>query len=163
MLFSICYIIFHEDNVDLTASSPFLPEIPVTNSLTPYTRSAIPITIPASSTPNVGEAIIETDKATASPPAATLSAREALPGIRRFPTRITLRPDMMLATPLNRSAMGANHTTKMALARGYAMTMLESIITNAPRPMWANLKRLRINAPSTTCSIPNKSKILQLL
>jgi hypothetical protein len=100
------------------------PDTPVIKSLMPYTNKAIPITTPASCTPNVGEAIIETDKATASPPAATLSAREALPGIRRFPMRLTLRPDMMLATPLTRSARAANHTTKVALAIGYAMTIL---------------------------------------
>jgi len=101
------------------------PDIPVTKSLMPYTSKAIPITNPASCTPNVGEAIIETDMATASPPAATLSAREALPGTRRFSTRLTLSPDMMLATPLNRSAIAANHTTKVAVAVGYAMTILE--------------------------------------
>ena len=135
------------------------PDIPVIKSLMPYTNKAIPITNPASCTPNVGEAIIETDKATASPPAATLSAREALPGTRRFSTRLTLSPDMMLATPLNRSAIAANHTTKVALAIGYAKIMLESIIINPPRPMWTNLERLT-NTPVTTCSIPNRSKII---
>ena len=40
------------------------PDIPVTKSLMPYTSKAIPITNPASSTPHVGEAIIETDMAT---------------------------------------------------------------------------------------------------
>ena len=83
------------------------PDIPVIKSLMPYTNKAIPITKPASCTPNVGEAIIETDMATATPPVATLTARETLPGTRRFSTCLTLRPDMMLATPLNRSAMAA--------------------------------------------------------
>jgi hypothetical protein len=68
------------------------PDTPVIKSLMPYTNKAIPITTPASCTPNVGEAIIETDKATASPPAATLSAREALPGIRRFPIEVRELP-----------------------------------------------------------------------
>jgi hypothetical protein len=137
------------------------PDTPVTKSLMPYTNKAIPITKPASCTPNVGEAVIKTDKATASPPAATLSAHEALPGTRRFSTRLTLSPDMMLATPLNRSAIVANHTTKVALAIGYAKIMLESIIINPPRPMWTRLGPLT-NTPVTTAQYQTKAGLLQL-
>jgi hypothetical protein len=66
MLFSGCYILFHEDNVELTASSSFLPDIPVTASLMPsYTKSGIPITKAASAIPNSGDPIIIIDKAMA--------------------------------------------------------------------------------------------------
>jgi hypothetical protein len=66
---------------------------------------------------------------------------------------------MMLAMPVNRSAIAANHTTKVALAIGYAKIMLESIIINPPRPRWTSLEPLT-NTPVTTCSIPNKSRII---
>jgi hypothetical protein len=51
--------------VDLTASSSFLPDIPVTTSLMPYTKSGIPITKAASAIPNSGDPIIIIDKAMA--------------------------------------------------------------------------------------------------
>jgi hypothetical protein len=44
----------------------------------PYTRTAIPITRPASSMPNIGDAIIIIDKAMAKAPVATLNALELL-------------------------------------------------------------------------------------
>src|SRR5918995_1569607 len=99
LLFSSCYILlFHEDNVDLTASSSFLPEIPVTTSLTPYTNTAIPITIPASAIPNTGVTIIAIDKATANAPAPMLNALEPLLAVVFIPFFSLLFPPLRPAT-----------------------------------------------------------------
>ena len=84
MLFSGCYILFHEDNVDLTASSSFLPDIPVTTSLMPYTKSGIPITKAASAIPNSGDPIIIIDKAMANAPAPMANALEPVLAVVRL-------------------------------------------------------------------------------
>jgi hypothetical protein len=41
----------------------------------------------------------------------------------------------MLEMPLNSKARAATNTTSVAVARGYTITRLERIMTNAPRPM----------------------------
>jgi hypothetical protein len=128
-------IVFHQGIVDVTASR--LPEIPVTTSLMPYTRTAIPITKAASAMPNSGDAITIIDKAIANAPAAMLNALEpvlaVLPFSLFFPP--PLKPAIMLEMPLNSRLIAASNTTNAAEARGYAIIMLERIMTNIPRPM----------------------------
>jgi hypothetical protein len=71
--------------VDLTASSPFLPDIPVTTSVMPsYTKSGIPITKAASAIPNSGNLIIIIDKAMANAPAPTANALEPVLAVVRL-------------------------------------------------------------------------------
>ena len=120
-------IVFRQDIVDVTASR--LPEIPVTTSLMPYTKTGIPITKAASAIPNRGDAIIMMDKAMANAPAATLNALEPVLAVclllllllllfsLLFPPP-PLRPAIMLEMPLNSKAMAASNTTNAAEARG---------------------------------------------
>jgi hypothetical protein len=94
----------------------------VTTSLIPYTRSAIP---------NNGETIIAIDKIMANALERVLAVCPLFFS-SLFPP---LRPAIMLEMPLNSKAMAASNTTNAAEARGYAITMLERIMTNIPRPI----------------------------
>jgi hypothetical protein len=86
----------YPDHADVIVS--FLPEIPETTNLIPYTKSAIP---------NKGETSTIIHKATANGPAATL------------------KPAIILAIPPSNKSKATSKTTNAAEARGYAIIMPE--------------------------------------
>jgi hypothetical protein len=127
------YATILSEEADVTVR-PF-PEMPVTTSLIPYTKRAIPIRTPASSIPNAGNAIIAIDRAIASDPTPTLNALEPLLATYWFFLFFALRPEIILAMPASSSAIAASHITSAAVARGNNIIMIESIMTNPPSPI----------------------------
>ncbi len=96
-------------------------QIPLTTSLMPYTRSAIP---------NNGDTNIIIDKAIANAPARTLNALEPLLGVLFLPFFSLwffspLKPAIMLAILLSNKSNATNNTTNAAEARGYAIIILQ--------------------------------------
>ena len=106
--------------------------------------------IPASLAPNIGDAKIATEMATAMIPTPIKNART-------IPECLPVKPCTILAIPLIRNAIPINTIIVIAAATGKDIAIPANMRTSTPRPMLDHLDFPDEKIPIIICSIPTKN------
>lgn len=131
-----------------------LPASPALIIWIPIIISAIPIRIPANSTPKIGATKIIIEITISRTPTPILNPLD------QPACCLSTKPLMILAIPSNRSANPKINITKKVKPTGKASAILAIIIVSTPNPTVAHLDLCSMKIPAIIFSMPTKMKTM---